>query len=131
MYGFKGLFTLLILLVWGCAGIASMGRLETFQEEEKTYRTALRDSDFKTASKFVDPEAKKSDIHQYRLIKVVSYKTVQTHLSEDKSEIRQEVEIEYYHKTRPVLNTIQDYQLWAYDPEKKVWLLKSGFPKFE
>ncbi len=123
----------LTLLHIGCAGVASMQRMDLFENEERSYRLALRDSDFKTASHFLDPTAKAQaiDFDQFKMIKVARYKTHQVELSDDKMEIRQEVEIQYYFQTRPVLKTMQDHQVWVYHPDKQGWLLSSGLPKFK
>ena len=124
---------ILILVLLGCASVSSMQRLEVFEEQERSYRLALRDSDFKTAIKFVDmsTQTKPVDIDEYRKFKVALYKSISTQFSENKKEILQEVEIQYYHQIQPRLKTIQDNQVWVYHLDKKAWLLKSGLPKFE
>jgi hypothetical protein len=129
----KTISAVLLLLLAGCTGVSFMNRLDLFQDGERVYRLALRDSDFKTAAKFEDPATRPAtrDYEKYNMFKVARYKTTKTVLSDDKQEIRQEVEIQYYHQKRPVLKTLLDAQVWRFDADKKVWLLQTGLPQFE
>lgn len=125
--------TFLILLLAGCTGISSVSRLDLFDDMERSYRLALRDSDFKAAANLLDPEGKAGpiDYDKYNAIKVVRYKTTKIEPSDDKLEIRQEVEIQYYRQSHPVVKIVQDDQLWRYRPLKKMWLLQTGLPVFD
>ena len=124
---------LLLVMLAGCAGITASSRFEIYEDIQRAYRLALRDSDFKAAALVLDPAAQPEsiDYHQYDGFKVVRYEATKRSQADGGLEIKQEVEIQYYHVNRPVVKTLEDHQLWRYQPDKKNWLLETGLPKFE
>lgn len=123
----------LLLLLMGCASISAFNKLDVFEEVHRAYRLALRGGDFKAAALVLDPafQTDTIDYDQYKNFKVSRYKTIKSKSSDGGYEIRQEVEIQYYHLKSPVVKTLLDNQVWRYQYEQKNWLLQTGLPKFK
>ena len=121
----------MIIILAGCAGIAGKGRLSKFSEVVRSYEDALERSDYRKASKFVDPsaEGERVDYKKFANIKIVRHKVTNVQVSEDQKSIEQDVEIQYFLLDRNRLKTINDHQVWQYKEEGKVWLLQTGLPK--
>jgi hypothetical protein len=124
---------LVILLAVGCATISEKNRLAKFDGIGKSYERAITDSDFETAGAFVDGETvhEEVDFDRYKNIKVVDYKVKQSTISEDKMEIHQTVEIEYYQLDRLVVRSLRHKQLWKYNADTGAWLLQTPLPEFK
>jgi hypothetical protein len=130
-YGRVLLVFILMVAPTGCAGIAGKGRMEKFSEIIDSYENALERSDYRKASKFVDPSAEGIllDHNQFANVKIVRHKVTHIEVSDDKRSIEQDVEIQYFLLDRNLLRTIVDHQVWKYEEEGKVWLLQTGLPE--
>ena len=121
---------LIILLLTGCTGLAHKSRIEAFGQVAEGYEHALRFSDYNTAAKFVDPSVlgAKPDFAALKNIKIVDYKITRIQVSEDKQQITQDVELQYFRLNSNILHTARDSQIWRYDPANEVWRLQTGLP---
>ncbi len=63
--------------------------------------------------------------------KIVSYDLLGTKVSEDKLEVTQTVEAEYYFLDRYVVKKIEYEQTWRYESNMESWMLQTGPPHFE
>jgi hypothetical protein len=126
--------TLLIFLVspWliMCASFSERGKLDSFEQTSKRYRSAMLMSAFEQA-KYLSASDSPKDPAQLNNFHVVSYKLKKIKFSNDKSEAYQTVEIEYYRKDSMRQKVIRDKQEWNYRPESKKWILNSGLPQFK
>lgn len=123
-----------LLFLAGCTSFSKTNHLSLFQDVHRAYRLALRDSDFKAAKLVLDPATSARadmDTKPYEGIKVARYKVIKTSANSHGSEVRQEVEIQYYRQTRPVVKYLMDKQIWRYHSDNKNWYLDSGLPEFE
>lgn len=132
----KTIFTglLLLIILSGCASLTKINNLTLFEQVHRAYRLALWDSDFQAAKLALGPDEKartQVDDHQYSDIKVARYKVLKTSSNGNGSEVRQEVEIQYYRQNRPLLKYMYDNQVWRYHSDKKNWYLESGLPAFK
>jgi hypothetical protein len=119
-------------LVAGCATLAENSRMEKFSLIAKAYERALRMSDYSKAVKFLDPSASIStpDFDKMKNFKIVEYKPTQIDVSENKEEITQDVELQYFRLNSNILHTAHYAQTWRFQPEGKIWLLQTGLPDF-
>ena len=85
------------------------------------------------SEQFLDPATIKEEIDfkKYENIKVVDYAVSDLIFSEDKINIIQTIEIQYYWRDNYVLKSIQDKQYWRYYKEDKIWLLQTCLPFFK
>jgi hypothetical protein len=122
---------LMIFLVAGCAGMADKSRMEAFGQVAETYERALRLSDYNMAAKFLDPSASsiKPDLPALKNIRIVDYKITRIQVSQDKQQITQDVELQYFRINSNILHTARDSQIWRYDPADEVWRLHTGLPR--
>jgi hypothetical protein len=104
-----------------------------FEKTSNAYRELILLSEFETAYTFGNTENMNEDVNLDALknIKVTDYALKSYEVSNDKSEITQSVEMEYYWAGRYRVRTILDKQIWKYDEEKQTWLLHTGLPRFE
>jgi hypothetical protein len=118
---------MLLLLLTGCAG---KNRIHKFSEISKSYQRALEMSDYRLASKYVDPSGGRPapDVRRYANIQIVRYTIININVSEDKQSIEQDVELQYYLLDQNRLKTAKDQQVWRYKEEDKVWVLQTGLP---
>ena len=81
----------------------------------------------------MSPETHKDemDFDPYKKIKVFEYAVKNFGLSEDKLEIHQTAEIQYFLLDRYILKTIEDKQLWKYHEDHDAWFLQTGLPDFK
>ncbi len=117
-------------LLAGCAAMAGKSRLESYSQIVDAYEKALRRSDYNAAARFLDPSAPAArvDLHKMKDIKIVEYKVTRVNMSENKTEIAQDVELQYFRLNSNILRTVHDPQIWRFQQEGKVWLLQTGFP---
>lgn len=115
------------LLLIGCAG---KNRMYKFSEISKSYQRALEMSDYRVASKYVDPSSARTaaDVRRFANIQIVKYTIANINVSEDKQSIEQDVELQYYLLDQNRLKTAIDHQVWRYKNEDKVWMLQTGLP---
>jgi hypothetical protein len=126
---------MLSLLAIGCATYSELTKMNKFQDTARVYELSIRWSEFDAAAAFLHNPEKDQDLQnklaELERIKVTDYVVMQLVVSEDESEIVQTVKISYYKTNNVVVKSLRDQQLWAWDPEKKGWFLKSGLPDFE
>ena len=124
------LILLLILLLIGCAG---KNRMYKFREISKSYQRELEMSDYRVASKYVDPSGDRpaADLRRYANIQIVKYTIANINVSGDKQSIEQDVELQYYLLHQNRLKTANDHQVWRYKEEDKVWMLQTGLPSLD
>ena len=133
LYGTCSIF-LLIVGFFGCASMPDQIVMSKFSDTSRSYGVAILWSKFDAAAYHVksDPDEKTApDLKKLERVKVAEYEVKQMELSEDKREVIQIVEIEYYMRDRMVLKTITDVQHWEYDEDVENWFLLSGLPDFE
>jgi hypothetical protein len=120
-------------LIAGCAAISEQVSVDKFDKISKAYEKALLRSQFLLAQQFLDPVTVKEEIDfkKYENIKIVDYAASDLILSEDRINITQTVDIQYYWRDSYVLKSIQDKQYWRYYKEDKIWLLQTGLPIFK
>ena len=134
MKNIKPAICLLALMVFGCASLRLSKQMERFDMMSRSYADAIEWSDFEAARFFIkdaQPENPPLDFRKLQLVKVTSYEVRQLVISEDKSQVRQIVEVKYYKLNDNVVKTIIDNQLWEYDPAGESWYLQSGLPDFQ
>lgn len=116
-------------LLVSCAAISEKSRMDRFSDISENYKFALLRADYYLASSFVDPSERNTiDPNQLKEIKIVDYKPNRVNLSEDKSQIKQDIELQYFQMGRNVLRSLQYRQVWQYQEEGKMWLLKTDLP---
>lgn len=121
---------LLCSLPSACSSLGASGRMEKFGQTSDAYEHALRMADYDKAAGFLDPTAPapKSKIHRIKNYKIVDYKITHIDVSENKQQITQDVEFQYFRLNGNILHTARQSQTWRYQPEGKIWLLQSGLP---
>ncbi len=127
---------LLILLVAACASYQSREKAIDFDDTMRTYRKAVRWSQFQAAYSMVaareeDPELEEPDFEFLEHIRVTSYQIANRFISADQTEIKVIAEIDFYHENSPTVRHLTDNQLWWYEPEGERWLLSTGLPDFK
>ena len=127
------IIAILIFLPLGCASISEHAKMEAYERTMDSYQTAMQLSDFNAVCKAVDPNemGRKDCLKQYENVKIVSYDVLGISLSEDKLEVIQTVETEYFFLDRYVVKKIEYEQSWRYMKEMESWLLQTGPPHFE
>jgi len=123
----------LICLPLGCASISEQAKMEAYDRTMDAYQTTMRLSDYNAACKYVDPAetVRKDCLQQYEKVKIVSYDVRGVNVTEDKLEVTQTVEVEYFFVDRYVVKKIEYEQTWRYMKEMASWLLQTGPPHFE
>ena len=123
----------LICLPLGCASISEQGKMEAYERTMDAYQTTMRLSDFNAACKYVDPfeMSRKDCLRQYENVKIVSYDVLGVNVAQDKLEVTQTVEVEYFFLDRYVVKKFEFEQSWRYQKETGSWLLQTGPPHFE
>ena len=107
--------------------------MEAYDRTMDAYQTTMRLSDYNAACKYVDPAemGRKDCLQQYEKVKIVSYDVRGVNVTEDKLEVTQTVEVEYFFVDRYVVKKIEYEQSWRYVKEMASWLLQTGPPHFE
>ena len=107
--------------------------MESYDRTMDAYQTTMRLSDYNAACKYVDPAVmgRKDCLRQYDNVKIVSYDLRGVTVAEDKLEVAQTVEVEYFFLDRHVVKKFEYDQSWRYQKEMKNWLLQTGPPLFE
>jgi hypothetical protein len=119
----------MIALLVSCATISEKSRMDRFSDISESYRFALLRADYRLASSFVDPPERNTiDPNHLKEIKIVDYKPNRVNLSEDKSQIKQDIELQYFLLGRNVLRSVQYQQVWQYQEIGNMWLLKTDLP---
>lgn len=122
-----------LVMILACASFSEKGRMERLKEITTAYDHALLRANFRTAADFIDPEVRQDDIDydQYKRFKIVDCRTTHAEFSEDKTDLKREVELQYFLVDRNILRSTRYQQEWRYDEEKKEWIMKSGLPVLE
>lgn len=130
------MFALVISLVAGCSTLKIGDRMQDFEETSRAYGRAISWSEYVVAATFLksgdqDQDKVATDIEHLNNFRVTAYEPRLLTIVEKDARVRQVVKISYFRKDNLVVKSIADDQLWEYDPEKRVWLLTTGFPKFK
>lgn len=122
-----------ICLTLGCASLSEQAKMDAYERTMESYQTAMRMSNFNDACKYVDPVemGRKDCLRQYENVKIVGYDLRGVNLAEDKLEVTQTIEVEYFFLDRHVVKNFEYEQSWRYQEATKRWLLQTGPPNFE
>lgn len=120
-------------LLLGCALVSEKAKMEQYGRILDSYETAMRMSDFNAICQFVDPAGmpRRACLKQFDNLKIVDYRVNHMAVSEDRTVVSQEIEVDYYHLNDYVLKKISYDQSWKYRPSSGNWLLENGPPRFE
>ncbi len=123
---------LALFLITACAGIGTKARLEKFGRISEAYEESLRSADFRSACKFLHASIPHPSAGEapYRNIEVVEYKVLGMDVSPDRSQIDQEIELQYFRLNSNRLRTTRHHQVWRYDEAESTWRLHSRLPVF-
>ena len=127
------IIAVLIFLPLGCASISEQAKMEAYERTMDSYQTAMRLSNFNDVCQYVDPAemGRKDCLRPYENVKIVSYDLRGVTVADDKLEVTQTVEVEYFLLDRNVVKKFEYEQSWRYQKEMKSWLLQTGPPHFE
>lgn len=119
-----------MIAVFGCAGLADLGKKESYHDITKAYAHSMRWSDFDTATLFVRQPGL-PDTESLNNIKITSYEVKQHLVIQEGSRIRQVARVAYFKKSDMLLKTVSVEEIWKFDEEDEQWYLVKGFPDFE
>ena len=105
-----------------------------FDRMAASFKESIRWSDFETANylrKDALTESNPPDFKKLKNVEVTSYKVKQIIPMNNKSKVRQIVEITYYKTDNMIEKTLIHDQLWEYDDADENWYLKSRLPDFK
>lgn len=125
---------LVIILVAGCLNLSNVNQMNMFDHMTASFKDSIRWSDFETANhlrKDALTESNPPDFKKLKNIMVTSYEVKQIIPMNNKSKVRQIVEINYYKKDNMIEKTLLHDQLWEYDAADKSWYLRSMLPDFK
>ena len=118
------------LLSAACASTFDFRREELFEDISKRYGRLIRWSEFDAAMPYLATDVPKEKAAAPNDVRVADYEVKQVAYTEDKQQVLQTVRISYFKHSNPRLRTLDDLQLWEFNPDKGAWFLKSGFPDF-
>jgi hypothetical protein len=119
------------LLSTACASTFEFRREEVFEDMSKRYGRLIRWSEFEAAMPYLASDAPKERSAVPADVRVAEYEVKQVVYTEDKQQVLQTVRISYFKHSNPRLRSLDDLQLWEFNPDKGAWFLKSGFPDFQ
>jgi len=119
------------LLSAACASTFEFRREEDFEDMSKRYGRLIRWSEFDAAVPYLSADIPKERSAVPTDVRVAEYDVKQVVYTEDKQQVLQTVRINYFKHSNPRLRTLDDLQLWEFNPDKGAWFLKSGFPDFQ
>jgi hypothetical protein len=119
------------LLAAACAATFEFRREEIFEDTAKRYGRLIRWSEFEAAMPYLAADVAKERSAAPADVRISDYEVKQVAYTEDKQQVLQTVRIGYFRQSNPKLRTLEDLQLWEFNPDKGVWLLTSGFPDFK
>jgi hypothetical protein len=126
----KAVLVVLLLLPIGCATLEERSRMDKFRMISESFERSLRTSDFSTAARYLDASAKDNepDLKRLRNFKIADYRVTRFDVSEDKLQITQDVELQYFRLNGNILHSTRYPQTWRFHPEQEIWLLQTGLP---
>ena len=130
----KWIAFLLVLLLFGCAGIETGKKMTLFDDTARAYLRTLRWGDYESAyafKKLPGTDDKMPDFRDLSEVRISGYNVKQTILSEDKSTILRIVDFQYYRLSNVTVKNLIDRQKWEYDKEANRWYLTSDMPDFK
>lgn len=120
-----------LLYLCACASTFDFRKEEIFESSSKRYGRMIRWSDFENARGYFAADVSEARSMPPQDIQVTEYEPSQIAVADDRHHVLQVVKISYFKLDDLRIRTIQDRQLWEFDPEKGAWFLKSGFPEFK
>jgi hypothetical protein len=120
-----------VLLLSGCASSFDFQRQDTFEERVRQYGNLIRWSEFEGAQYFLALDTSGMRPKTPNDVHVTDYQVKLMVVSDDARKAGQTVDITYFRSGNPRIKTLTDQQLWEFDPVRKDWFLKSGFPAFK
>jgi hypothetical protein len=117
----------------GCSTIEDKSIMTKFGKISERYKELVLLSEFEAASMSVDNGdfTENLNLDALKNVKVTEYALKSYDISNDRLEIKQSVEMEYYRLNVYKVRTILDKQIWKYNEEKETWILQTGLPRFE
>lgn len=129
----KKLFLLLLAgaLLAGCAVIDNSKKEQTLERATMFYEKSIRWSDFTAARKLQHEQtgSQQAGVNLEK-IKVTSYRQLKTQPLADENEVMITVTIDYYHDDAMKIHTLNDAQIWRYDPVANEWRITTPLPAF-
>jgi hypothetical protein len=125
---------LLFCLIGGCGSLQIKDSMQAFDDANRAYRQAISWSEYVVAATSLTTENEdnvEAEIEHLNKFRVTAYELRALTVVEKDVRIRQIVKISYFRKDDLVVRTIADDQIWQYNPEKRTWLLTTGFPKLK
>jgi hypothetical protein len=125
---------LLLLLVTGCGTVGDKKKSMSLQSTIRAYESTIRWGNFEEASSFINPEVVTEpgpDPNVLKGIKVTSYVSTITGVSEDGTEANVIAEIQYYNDRSMSVRGLTDRQVWRYDAQAEKWYLAVPLPPFK
>jgi hypothetical protein len=125
--------TVFCCLSMGCAALSEKAKMEEYGRTMDSYEAAMRLSDFNATCQYLDPVImdREDCLQRYENLRLVSYDVVGVNIAENKQEVTQSVDVEYYFLDRNVVKKIQFEQSWRYQADMQTWLLKTPPPHFQ
>ena len=126
------MFALVISLAAGCSSLRIRDPMQDFEDANRAYGRAIVWSEYIVAATFLKTEDQNqvaADIEHLNQFRVTAYEPRLLTVLEKDVRIRQVVKISYFRKDVLVVKSASDDQVWEYDPEKRSWVLTTGFPQ--
>ena len=126
------MFALVISLAAGCSFLQIRDPMQDFEDANRAYGRAIVWSEYIVAATFLKTEDQNqvaADIEHLNQFRVTAYEPRLLTVLEKDVRIRQVVKISYFRKDVLVVKSASDDQVWEYDPEKRSWVLTTGFPQ--
>ena len=119
------------LLLSGCASTFDFQRQDSFDDRVRQYGNLIRWSEFEGAQYYLAFETSGTRPKAPTDVHVTDYQVKLKIVSDDALKAGQVVDITYFRSSSPRVKTLEDKQLWEFDPTRNDWFLKSGFPDFK
>ena len=130
--GMLATLVLSIVLSTGCA--TGDKNMQTLQDTLDAYKALIRWGEFNAAMQFLHPDhmPKPRDVElimkRFEQIQVNGYVVKSQSPSGDVNTFLQTAEISFANRHNMVVRTIDDHQVWRWEPESERWMLISGLP---
>ena len=119
------------LLLSGCASTFDFQRQDSFEDRVRQYGNLMRWSEFEGAKYYLAFETSGARPKTPTDVQITDYQVKLKIVSDDALKAGQVVDITYFRSSSPRVKTLEDKQLWEFDPTRNDWFLKSGFPDFK